>query len=387
MPFSVPAYVSAVTDRLRASGHAAYLVGGCVRDLLRGVTPNDYDVATDATPQETAAACADLRVIETGIKHGTVTVLSEGEHIEVTTFRVDGAYGDHRRPDAVTFTPSLREDLARRDFTVNAMAWGEEGLVDPFGGRRDLERRIIACVGEPERRFTEDALRVMRALRFAATLGFAIEPATAAAVRKMAPTLAAVSFERKWAELTKWLCGGNALPVLEEYRDVVDLLLPELAGIPADWAILPLLPPEKEVRLAAFLAPLTGQEAAAVLARFKCDGATRKRVLAAHAHRDDPLATEGERLRLVHAVGFAAAGDVAALRQDAAAAAFLRQAEADGAPVTVAQLAVTGDDLAVLGVPRGAKMGALLERLLLQVMDGTLENEKDALLAAARETK
>ncbi|MBP5618034.1 MAG: hypothetical protein J6X61_02665, partial [Clostridia bacterium] len=277
MPFSVPDSVTAVTDRLRACGHAAYLVGGCVRDLLRGITPHDYDVATDATPQETIAAFPDRRVIETGIKHGTVTVLSGGDPIEVTTFRVDGAYGDHRRPDAVTFTPSLREDLARRDFTVNAMAWGEEGLVDPFGGQKDIERRIIACVGEPERRFTEDALRVMRALRFAATLGFAIEPATAAAIRKMAPTLAAVSFERKWAELTKWLCGGNALPVLEAYRDVVDLLLPEFIGRPADWAILPLLPPEKEPRLAAFLAPLTGQEAAAVLARFKCDGATRKR--------------------------------------------------------------------------------------------------------------
>ena len=384
MRFPVPDPVAAVTARLREQGHAAYLVGGCVRDLLRGVTPHDYDVATDATPEETIAAFPDCRVIETGIKHGTVTVLAAGEPVEVTTFRVDGTYGDHRRPDAVTFTPSLEEDLARRDFTVNAMAWGEEGLVDPFGGRQDLERRVIACVGDPRRRFTEDGLRVLRALRFAATLGFTLAPETAAAVHELTPLLDAISFERKWVELTKWLCGDAALPVLADYRDVIDFLVPELAGRAADWVRLPDLPAQKEPRLVAFLAPLTPEEAAGVLARFKCDGVTRKRVIAALAHKDDPLDTDAARLRLAHAVGFAAAGDVAALRGDEDAARFLRAAEASGAPITVSQLAVTGDDLAALGVPRGAKMGALLERLLLRVIDGDLENERDALLAAAK---
>ena len=384
MRFEVPAGVAFVTRRLRECGHKAYLVGGCVRDTLRGVAPHDYDVATDATPAQTLAAFADCRVIETGVKHGTVTVLADGEPVEVTTFRVDGAYADHRRPDAVTFTPSLEEDLARRDFTVNAMAWGEEGLVDPFGGQRDLARGVIACVGEPAKRFEEDGLRVMRALRFAATLDFTLDPETAAAVHEKAPLLDAISFERKWQELTKWLCGPAALPVLAAYRDVIDRLLPELIGKAADWARLPFLEPQKEPRLAAFLAPLAPEEAAAVLARFKCDGATRKRVLAALAHREDSLAGRSACLRLAHAVGFAAAGDVAALRGDAAAVAFLREAEANDAPITVSQLAITGDDLAALGVPRGAKMGALLETLLLAVIDGDLANERAVLLAAAR---
>lgn len=381
MTFAVPEYVSAVTDRLRERGFQAYLVGGCVRDTLRGVTPNDYDVATSALPEETVAAFPDHRVIGTGMRHGTVTVLSGGRPVEVTTFRVDGPYRDHRRPDAVAFTPSLEEDLARRDFTVNAMAWGKEGLVDPFGGQEALARRVIACVGEPARRFDEDGLRILRAVRFAATLDFTVDPATAAAVHNSKVLLDPVSAERKWAELTKWLCGPAALRVLEEFRDVADHLVPELAGKPLSLVA----DSRKEPRLAAFFSSLPAEEAGAILARFKCDGATRKRVLAALSHKDAPLGTEGERLRLVYAVGWLAAEDVAALQGNAGAAGSLRQAEQRGAPVATTDLAVTGDDLAALGVPRGAKMGALLERLLLQVMDGQTENERSALLAAARE--
>ncbi len=380
MTFPIPDHVAIAMRRLEEKGWRAYLVGGCVRDACRGVPPHDYDLTTDARPEETAACFPDCRVIETGLRHGTVTVLIGGDPIEITTFRVDGTYADHRRPDSVTFTPSLEEDLARRDFTVNAMAWGREGLVDPFGGRRDLERKVLACVGEPARRFDEDGLRILRALRFAATLGFSLAPETAAAVHRMRHLLDAISFERKLAELTKLLLGDFADGVLTDYADVMAQMLPELAHTPAPR--LAALPAEREVRLAALLAPLGGEGAAAVLARFKCDTATRRRVAATVAHRADPINSRSERLRLVHAIGFPAARDVALLCGNREALADLTAAEEEKAPVSVSQLAVTGEDLAAAGVPRGKPLGATLEALLLRVMDGDLPNEREALLAA-----
>ena len=186
----------AVLERLNAAGHRAVLVGGCVRDRLMGRTPHDYDAATSARPEQIREACAPMRVVETGVRHGTVTVLSGGLPVEVTTFRREGRYTDHRRPDRVEVTGDLGEDLARRDFTINAMAWEPSGLTDPFGGRADLAAGVIRCVGEPERRFGEDALRLLRALRFAAQLDFRLEEGTAAGVRACAPQLACVSRER-----------------------------------------------------------------------------------------------------------------------------------------------------------------------------------------------
>ena len=205
MKLSIPFYVRTVLARLAAGGHEAYAVGGCVRDALDGRVPHDWDVCTSALPEETKACFPGFRVVETGIRHGTVTVLPEEEPVEITTYRVDGAYSDGRHPDAVSFTRSLREDLARRDFTINAMAYrpaevsaepapGETGadavdtdgeLVDPFGGREDLRRRLIRCVGDPNARFSEDALRILRALRFSAVLRCRIEPDTADAARRL----------------------------------------------------------------------------------------------------------------------------------------------------------------------------------------------------------
>lgn len=384
MTFPIPTGVEAAIGRLECAGFRAYLVGGCVRDMLRGVMPNDYDVTTAALPEQVKTVFKGERVIDTGIRHGTVTLLTESGPVEITTFRLDGAYHDHRRPDSVTFTPSLTEDLARRDFTVNAMAWGTDGLTDPFGGQNDLERRVLRCVGEPAHRFDEDGLRILRALRFAATLGFAVDEATAAAVHAQRNLLDAISAERKFAELTKWICGDGAEPILREYRDVLETLIPELRGAPADWSHLPRLPSTREVRLAALLSPLDVATADAVLARFKSDNATRRRVTAILAHRDAPLASRAARLRLAHAVGFAAAQDVAHLRLDQAALDDLIAAERDGAPVSTAALAVNGTDLAALGI-RGKAVGATLERLLLAVMDGAVPNDRAALLEAAQQ--
>lgn len=218
----------AVLARLEAAGHRAVLVGGCVRDSLLTVPLHDYDAATSALPQEIMAACADLRCIETGLKHGTVTVLSEGLPVEVTTFRKEGIYSDHRHPDRVEFTTDLAEDLARRDFTVNAMAWEQGGLVDLFGGREDLNDRIIRCVGDPDRRFGEDALRLLRGLRLAAQLDFSIHPDTAAAIRRHVPDLEHVAWERIAAEFVRLICSPGAERILLEFPEAVVRIIPEL---------------------------------------------------------------------------------------------------------------------------------------------------------------
>ena len=197
-----------VLNRLKGAGHEAFLVGGCVRDCLRNVAPHDYDVTTSALPTETLNVFSDLPVIETGLKQGTVTVLWEGLPVEVTTYRVDGDYGDGRHPDDVCFTRCLQEDLARRDFTVNAMAWAPDtGVVDPFCGAEDLHNGVLRCVGDPERRFTEDGLRILRGLRFASVLGFSLERSTERALRKLKDRLNVVSAERIREEFLRLLCG------------------------------------------------------------------------------------------------------------------------------------------------------------------------------------
>lgn len=229
MHISLPSPVLQLIETLNRAGFAAYAVGGCVRDALRGVTPPDFDIATDATPEQVTALFADERVVATGLAHGTVTVILSDLPMEVTTFRKESGYGDHRHPDSVQFTSQLKEDLARRDFTVNAMAYHPaEGLMDFFGGQADLENRIIRCVGDPDERFNEDALRILRALRFASVLGFTIEPATAKALHSHREDLGFVANERICAELLKLLCGQEVATILREYVDVITTILPEL---------------------------------------------------------------------------------------------------------------------------------------------------------------
>lgn len=218
-----------VLRRLEENGHRAVLVGGCVRDSLLGIPPHDYDAATSAPPDEIKSVCAGLPCLDIGLKHGTITVLSDGIPVEVTTFRKETTYSDHRHPDAVEFTNDLTEDLARRDFTVNAMAWESAGLVDPFGGQQDLEQKLIRCVGDPDRRFEEDALRILRGLRLAAQLEFTIHPDTAAAIHRHAADLAHVAWERIWAEFSRLLCSPGAREVLLGFPEVVCQIIPELS--------------------------------------------------------------------------------------------------------------------------------------------------------------
>ena len=227
MKIILPEKVNFIINRLKENGYEAYAVGGCVRDSVLGRIPDDWDITTSATPNETKALFP--RTFDTGIEHGTITVLVEKESFEVTTYRVDGEYEDSRHPKEVVFTRSLREDLLRRDFTINAMAYNEEeGLVDIFGGMKDLEQKMIRCVGNAQERFGEDALRILRAVRFAAQLGFEIEPDTMEGIRKLAPTLANISAERIQVELIKMLVSPNpGLLKLAYELGITKIILPE----------------------------------------------------------------------------------------------------------------------------------------------------------------
>ena len=226
---NIPQGPDEILNRLTAAGFQAYAVGGCVRDSLLGTVPGDWDICTSALPEETEACFSDLRVVETGLKHGTVTVIFQGVPYEITTFRSDGNYLDHRRPQQVNFVRTLKEDLLRRDFTLNAMAVGLDGEIqDPFGGRQDLTDGIIRCVGDPDTRFTEDALRILRGLRFASRLGFSIAPETAVAMERNKNLLSYVSGERIYKELTGILIGTYAQSVLEQYGGVLAAVLPEI---------------------------------------------------------------------------------------------------------------------------------------------------------------
>lgn len=228
----IPRDADTIMTVLALDGFDSYVVGGCVRDSLLGLEPHDWDICTDARPEEVLRVCKShgIKTIKTGLKHGTVTAVVNGVGYEVTTYRIDGDYSDGRHPDSVSFTDDLRKDLARRDFTMNAMAYSEySGLIDPFGGRKALRDKEISCVGNPLDRFGEDALRIMRALRFASTYGFRIDYETELAIHRLAYTLRGISPERINAELCKLLCGQGVLGILLDYSNVVTTIIPELA--------------------------------------------------------------------------------------------------------------------------------------------------------------
>ena len=275
-------------DALHGAGHAAYAVGGCVRDSLLGQAPHDWDLCTSARPEQVMALFGEEKCIPTGLQHGTVTVKQGGRFYETTTFRTEGAYSDGRHPDAVCFVPDVREDLARRDFTINAMAYSaEEGLIDPFGGRDDLAAHLVRAVGEPERRFEEDALRILRLYRFAARFGFAIDPATGAAARALGPHLDCVSAERIQEELLKLLAAPRPGSYLEPA--VLAVVLPELEPEkqPERFAELcrtiDRIEPTAEnvpARLAALLCPQGEAGARKALRKLKCSNALTDEVTA-----------------------------------------------------------------------------------------------------------
>ena len=306
-------------DALHGAGHAAYAVGGCVRDSLLGLDPHDWDLCTSARPEQVMALFGEEKCIPTGLQHGTVTVKQGGRLYETTTFRTEGAYSDGRHPDAVCFVPDVREDLARRDFTINAMAYSaEEGLIDPFGGRDDLAAHLVRAVGEPERRFEEDALRILRLYRFAARFGFAIDPATGAAARALGPHLDCVSAERIQEELLKLLAAPRPGSYLEPA--VLAVVLPELEPEeqPERFAELcrtiDRIEPTAEnvpARLAALLWPLGEAGARKALRKLKCSNALTDEVTALEREAGGGAGS----FLLGHESGHSIARPIAALRQ------------------------------------------------------------------------
>lgn len=401
---------AALLDALHAAGYAAYAVGGCVRDSLLGRTAHDWDLCTSALPQQVMELFGAERCIPTGLQHGTVTIKYGGQLYETTTFRTEGSYTDGRHPDEVQFVPDVREDLARRDFTINAMAYNAaEGLVDPFGGQADLQNGLLRAVGEPQQRFTEDALRILRLYRFAARFGFALDAATARAARQLAPHLDCISAERIQEELAKLLAAPQPGAYLEPA--VLAVVLPELtpAALEAAKPVVDACPAGEEnlpVRWAALLGALGETDTRRVLKRLRCSNACIEEtaVLVRETAGEGVCRSFSEEKASVHP------GDIhirrllgryglctverlcalcAALHPQAAPACALaaqraRQLEADGVCCRVSQLAVNGRDLMAAGIPAGPALRQVLEALLDGVIRAEYPNEKPALLAAAQ---
>lgn len=383
---SLPETVLACIRTIEAGGFEAYCVGGCVRDLLLGRDAKDYDLATDGRPAEIARLFD--RVLETGIRHGTVTVLQNGMAIEVTRYRSDGVYLDHRRPEQVAFVDHIEEDLSRRDFTINAMAYHpEKGLLDPFGGQADLAAGVIRSVGEPARRFDEDALRILRAFRFASTLGFMVEPETLAASAAAAPLLRQISRERILAELTGLLSGRHP-----------EALEPLLACGGLDFlglrfrnslSQLQILPSDTALRFAA-LCFLCGADETEVLKNLKSSTALAGAVRAYCREFRQPLppspavlkkrlsGLSPERWELLLAARETLLGEDTAFALE-----WLEKILRENQPYTLAMLAVNGRDIAALG-GEGRQIGVILDKLLSVVLEDPSQNKKEALLKLAR---
>ena len=436
---SLPSAVLAVMNALEEAGYSAYVVGGCVRDALRGVAPHDFDVTTSARPEEMMKAFSAFRVIPTGIEHGTLTVLSDGIPVEVTAYRVDGAYKDGRHPLSVTFTNDLRKDAARRDFTVNAMAWSPtRGLQDFFGGQEDLKAGIIRTVGNPKARFTEDALRILRALRFASVLGYTIDIGTKQAAFDLRETLSKISAERIREEFIKLLCGKDAVKILREYFPVICVFLPALSPMKGfaqntPWhnsnvwehtlRVLDAIPPMPPLRLAALfhdagkpsvysedekgVGHFYGHGKASVsiaeeaLTALKTDNKLKNHVLTLVEYHDrKPENSDKAIRRLLAKLGEEAFFDLLELwRADCIGQAPMAQERLplithirkraeeickESPCLTLRDLAIDGIALAEIGYARGPRMGDCLKTLLSLVIDGELENNPAVLTAYAK---
>lgn len=443
MRINIPMIPAALIQRLNDHGYEAYVVGGCVRDALLGNTPHDWDICTSAEPMEVIECFPDKNIAKTGLQHGTVMVIDGGEGYEITTFRTDGDYSDHRHPDKVTFVSNLREDLARRDFTINAMAYHpERGLMDYFGGQEDLKTGVIRCVGEAEQRFQEDGLRILRALRFAARFGFHIEEKTGKAMHDCKGLLEHIAAERIFTELKGFIVGRGVGALLREYRDIIAQILPPLAKMFAFqqhnphhchdvWehtvCAVENVEPELVLRLSMLFhdcgkpdcftmdekgighfyhhgersVELTRQ----MLARLRCDNLLRDQILLQVEHHDKVLPqTPREGRRFLKLMGKEGAfwslaihradymGQAPEMRPEKLARyenakLVLAKLLEEEACFSLKDLAVNGRDLMEIGYTAGKELGKALERLLEAVMDGVCPNEREALLELAKEQR
>lgn len=435
----MPSEVKEILDKLHKSGFEAFIIGGCVRDSLRSQSPKDYDITTSALPDEVKTVFSEYRIFETGIKHGTVTVMVNTTPIEITTYRIDSEYSDNRHPDKIIFTKSLREDAARRDFTMNAIAYNNEiGLVDYFGGCNDIKNGIIRCVGDPDKRFNEDALRIIRALRFASVLNFKIEKNTQTSIFNNKELLMNVSVERISSELLKLLCGCNAKQIIMEYVDVLGVVIPELLPMKGfeqknyhhiydvlehTATAVESIEPSPTLRLAALFhdvgkppcffigndglghfyghsrvsADMTNE----ILKRLNFDNATRcLTVTLVKAHDVQIEKTEKSVKRALNKYTPDVFFKLIKLKRADNSAQnpefFYRKKDYDELEsiankiinekqcFCMRDLAINGKDLINCGIEPGPKMGKILCHLLDMVISGKLENSKDILIEYAK---
>ena len=437
----MPKNVDIAINLLQSAGFEAYAVGGCVRDSLLGKTPNDWDITTSAKPEDMKSVFAEFHCIDTGIKHGTVTVVIDGEPLEITTFRLDGEYEDNRHPKSVTFTSNLGADLGRRDFTVNAMAYSKmTGTVDLFGGQNDLKNGIIRCVGDPDRRFNEDALRILRALRFASALDFEIEEKTAQSLLKNRALLGNISEERIAKELLKLVCGKGAKRILTDFAPVLFEILPELQPMYKNSHDNPhhcydiyehtliaveSIDPEPTLRFAMLLHDcgkpavkkfdengvahfyghqrISAEISAQILARLKVSNKFRDEILFFVSNHDRWELYENTEKMPRYLSKFGLDGvlnllkvmraDVLAqspeyryrLDQIADAEETAKNLAAQKPCLSLSELQINGRTLMDIGIPQGRKLGAVLAQLLDEVIDGVTKNTQEALTTRARE--
>jgi len=437
---SIPIGAQEIINALENSGHEAYIVGGCVRDSIMGKKPNDWDICTSAVPEQIKESLQNFRIIETGIKHGTVTVLADDDSYEVTTYRVDGVYTDNRRPDKVEFIKDLTEDLKRRDFTINAMAYNpKSGLADPFGGLSSIENKIISCVGEPRDRFNEDGLRIMRAMRFSSTLSFDIDKRTSEMIHYTKGLLWNIAAERINSELCKLLLGKNSLDILLEYKDVIKTIIPEFGACIGfdqntkyhnytvyehtaravsaykgnDIAVKLVLLFHDIGKPLCYTADENGGHfyghaarslplARAIMQRLRFDTLTINEVEKLIIYHDSKiLATYPFIKRSLNKIGLTSfkrllevkmADDNAKSKEyyDAKYQEYievnriLEDIVASESCYSLKSLAVNGDDILSLGVPQGKMVGEILSDLLESVINGNVENKKHLLLDRAK---
>ena len=399
MKINLPHQVKFIIDTLECAGYEAFIVGGCVRDIIRGVAPKDWDIATSATPAQ--AKVLFSRTIDTGIKHGTITVLLDRRHYEVTTYRIDGEYLDGRRPETVEFVGNIEEDLSRRDFTMNAIAYHPaKGFVDPFGGQEDINRKMIRCVGDPVHRFTEDALRMLRAVRFSGTTGFAVCDDVLAAISKLKHNLANVSPERIREELGKLIISSHTEAV--EFLHTTGLLPFVLRGMEYGGDISEIIPwlvkcpPHEPMRMALFLHWVRG-DCENILRDLRFDNKSIKEISLYVQMLYKPICNDRYEikkiLRYVPQDMFENLLTLKAIINPLKAETLenIRQEAADiyqkGECFTLRALAINGSTLAGLGIPKGTKMGEILENLLDMVMRRPELNNKIALIELINQTE
>ena len=423
-----------IINILEDNGYEAYAVGGCIRDTLMGKIPNDWDITTNCMPDDMIRCFDGYRIIDTGLKHGTVTVLIDGQGYEVTTYRQDGEYTDNRHPDQVTFVTDLASDLSRRDFTINAMAYNHKrGLVDLFGGKEDIEKKIIRCVGSPEKRFSEDALRILRALRFASVLDFSIDQATSQAILDLKDSLDNISKERINVEFTKLLCGKRNVEIIRDYFDVICVFIPEMKPMKGfdqktRWHIYDVLEHTLNslqytnddfiVKMTMLLHDIgkphmftmdergghffghqaeSGKMAREILNRLRYDKNTTSTIVKLICEHDNRFDSNPKKIkRMLNKLGlddtrrliviqkadnlsqnpeFVRNGMLALIESEK----IIDKIIEEGQVFSLAQLAISGKDLIDMGLKPGPEVGLILQTLLEDVSDGNLENSKDVL--------